>query len=159
MSARRALLGLAAATGAVYAALLWFGVVRLTQEAGGLPPFDVRPLGYDHAAAEAYLAALSEAGQHLRLGPVGALDTAFPIMLGVLLAALLWRLGRPWLAPLPLLYSAADLWENARVRAMIEAGPERVTPAMAEGASAVTQGKYALLVMSLALLWAVWRRR
>ena len=87
------------------------------------------------------------------------LDTAYPVLLGALLAGLLWRLGRPRLAPLPLLYTAADLWENARVRAMIAAGPEGVTPEMAAGASAVTQGKYALLVMALALLWAVWRRR
>jgi hypothetical protein len=59
----------------------------------------------------------------------------------------------------PFAYTAADLWENARVREMIAAGPEGLTPAMVEGASAVTQGKFALLAMSVALLWAVWRRR
>lgn len=159
MSARGALLALALSTAAVLAALLWVGVVQAMQEAGGLRPFDLRPLGYDHAAAEAYLAALTESGRARLLGPVAALDTAFPVLLGALLAGLFWRLGRPWLAPLPFLYTAADLWENARVRAMIAAGPEGVTPQMAEGASAVTQGKYALLVMALALLWAIWRRR
>ena len=159
MSARGALLALALATAAVHAALVWVGVVRAMREAGGLRPFDLRSLGYDHAAAEAYLAALTESGRALFLGPVAVLDTAYPVLLGALLAGLLWRLGRPWLAPLPFLYTAADLWENARVRAMIAAGPEGVTPEMVAGASAVTQGKYALLVMALALLWAVWRRR
>lgn len=159
MSTRTALWALAAATAAAYAALIWIGVTRLMPEAGGQPPFDLRVTGYDVAEARAYLEALTDAGRRLWTGPIRWLDTVFPLLTGALVAALIWRLGRPWLAPVPFAYTAADLWENARVREMIAAGPEGVTPDMVEGASAVTQGKFALLAMSVALLWAVWRRR
>jgi hypothetical protein len=159
VSPRAGLWTLAAATAAAYAALIWTGVTQLLPEAGGQAPFDLRVMGYDVAEARAYLEALTDAGRRLWAGPVRWLDTVFPLLMGTLLAALIWRLGRPWLAPVPFVYTAADLWENARVREMIAAGPGGVTPAMVEGASAVTQGKFALLAMSVALLWAVWRRR
>lgn len=159
MSARAILWTLAAATLAVYAALIWIGVTRLLPAAGGQPPFDLRIQGYGETEARAYLLALTDEGRRLWFGPIRWLDTVFPLLMGTLLAALIWRLGRPWLAPVPFAYTAADLWENARVREMIVAGPDGLSPAMAEGASAVTQGKFALLAMSVALLWAVWRRR
>lgn len=150
---------LAAATAAVYAVLVWIGVTRLMPEAGGQPPFDLRVMGYDMAQARAYLEALTDEGRRLWFGPIRWLDTVFPLLMGTLLASLIWRLGRPWLSPVPFAYTAADLWENARVREMIDAGSDGLTSAMVEGASAVTQGKFALLAMSVALLWAVWRRR
>jgi hypothetical protein len=159
MIPRAALWGLGLAAAAVYAALLWVGVFRLLPEAGGLWPFDIRIMGYDATAARTYLAALTEEGKRLWSGSVARLDTVFPLLLGAFLGALLWRLGRPWLAPLPFLYSLADLWENARVREMIAVGPGGLTPDMVQGASAVTQGKFALLAMSVALVWMVWRRR
>ena len=159
MTARAALRALAAVTAVVYAALIWVGVTRLMPEAGGQPPLDLRIMGYGVTEARAFLEALTDEGRRLWAGPIRWLDTAFPLLMGSLLAALILRLGRPWLAPVPFAYTAADLWENARVREMIAAGPEGLTPAMVEGASAVTQGKFALLAMSVALLWAVWRRR
>lgn len=143
------------ATAAVYAALLFQGVVRMTPEAGGLPPFDVRIGGYGEDEARAYLAALSDEGKRLLLGPVRTLDTIFPPMLGLLLALLIFVNGRVWLALVPFGYTAADLWENATVGAMVVAND----PAMGPAASNLTQGKYALLILSLAILWMAWRDR
>ena len=152
---QRATLMLAAATAATYALLLWTGLTRLVPETGGLMPFDLRLFGYGVPEAEAYLAALTAEGRAALLGPIRLLDTAFPLLLGALLAVLIWRNGRRWLAAVPFGYAAVDLWENATISGIVM----RNAPEMADTASNLTQGKYALLVLSLALVWMSWRGR
>lgn len=155
MRFRTYILALTALTGGVYLALIWTGAARLMPEAGGQWPLDLRATGYDAAEAAVFLDALTETGKAVYLGPVVSLDTVFPPLLALLLASLIWRCGRPLLAPVPFLYAAVDLWENAVVGQMVATGD----PALAASASNLTQAKYALLVMSLALLWMSWRAR
>lgn len=155
MSFRACILALAALTGAVYLALVWTGAVAVMARAGGQWPFDLRASGYTPAEAAAFLAALSDAGRAAYLGPVATLDTVFPPLLALLLGALIWRLGRPLLAPVPFAYAAVDLWENAVIGRMLASGDA----ALAVSASNLTQAKFALLVLALVLVWMAWRGR
>ena len=155
MSFRTYIRALALLTGAVYAALIWTGATAVIPEAGGMWPFDLRATGYTPSEATAFLAALSADGRAAYLGPVAMLDTLFPPLLGLLLASLIWRWGRPLLAPVPFLYVAVDLWENAVVGRILASNDAT----LAGSASNLTQAKYALLAMSLALVWMSWRER
>ncbi len=84
-------------TAAVYLWLVLGYGVPMQDMAGGLPPFDLRPQGYDLDAALAYLVALPPEGVALYLGPIAQLDTAFPILMGL---TLLWWM-RPQTGALP----------------------------------------------------------
>jgi hypothetical protein len=153
MSYRRYIRILMAVTAAVYVAMLGIGAIWLVPASGGIYPPDKWITGYDAARMTAWIAALEPPALWLYMGPVHWLDTLFPPLLGLLIASAILRLGRVWLAVVPFLYTATDLWENAVLRDILRSGD--VT--MADHASALTQGKYALLALSLALLWMVWR--
>jgi hypothetical protein len=140
-------------TGLVYALMLGLGYIWLLPASGGQLPPDTWITGYDAARMQAWLDALTEKGRALYLGPILWLDTLFPPLLGLLLASAIWRLGRRWLAMVPFLYTATDLWENTVLRAILRSGDV----SLADQAASLTQGKYALLGLSLALLWMVWR--
>jgi hypothetical protein len=151
------------AAAVAYVALIAVGQIMVTVEAAGLAPFDLRIGGYTEADAAIYLAALSEAGRAAYLGPVRVLDTIFPVLFALFLALLsraVWARGG-WVlaASLPALYLLFDLWENARVAAMVAEGD----PSLAGVASALTQAKFAALgVFAVLLLWSgfwVWKRR
>ncbi|MWD28100.1 hypothetical protein E0K89_011485 [Aquicoccus sp. SCR17] len=152
---RGALSLLAIVTGGVYAVLLFIGLIMMTPEAQGLMPLDARIGGYDSEDVREFLAALSEYGRWLYLGPVRLLDTVFPPLFGLLLALLIAVNGRLWLSPVPFLYAAVDLWENAVVAGILRSGDARMAPT----ASNLTQGKFALVALSLAILWLAWRGR
>jgi hypothetical protein len=154
--------GLPLLTLAVY---LWLVIgygLPLQDLAGGLLPFDLRPLGYDALDARAYLMALPPQGVALYLGPVARLDTAFPILMGL---TLLW-----WMRPLTdlsgmvaalsaLAYVALDLAENGATAALMQAGPFGMDARMVTAASALTQAKF--LALGLAAILAArqsWRR-
>lgn len=141
------------ATVVVYALLLGVGAFWLVPASEGQLPPDAWITGYDAPRVAAWLAAMGEEGRALYLGPVNWMDTLFPPLLGLLLASVIWRLGRGWLAVVPFLYTATDLWENSVLRGIVRSND----PALAEHASSLTQGKYALLALALALLWMVWR--
>lgn len=144
---------LTVATVVVYALLLGVGAFWLVPASGGQLPPDTWITGYDAPQVAAWLAAMGDEGRALYLGSVNWLDTLFPPLLGLLLASVIWRLGRGWLAVVPFLYTATDLWENSVLRGIVRSNDAT----LAEHASSLTQGKYALLGLSLALLWMVWR--
>lgn len=141
------------ATVVVYALLLGVGALLLVPASDGQLPPDAWITGYDAPQVAAWLVAMGDEGRAIYLGPVNWLDTLFPPLLGLLLASVIWRLGRGWLAVVPFLYTATDLWENAVLRGIVRSGDA----SFAEHASSLTQGKYALLALALALLWMVWR--
>lgn len=141
------------ATVVVYALLLGVGALLLVPASDGQLPPDAWITGYDAPQVAAWLVAMGEEGRAIYLGPVNWLDTLFPPLLGLLLASVIWRLGRGWLAVVPFLYTATDLWENTVLRGIVRSGDA----SFAEHASSLTQGKYALLALALALLWMVWR--
>jgi hypothetical protein len=153
MSFRRYIRLLTALTVLVYVLLLAVGLFWLRPESGGQLPPDTWITGYDALRLGGWLDAMGEQGRAIYLGPVAWLDTLFPPLLGLLLASAIWRLGRRWLAMVPFLYTATDLWENAVLHGIVQTGDTN----LADHASALTQGKYALLALALALLWMVWR--
>ena len=66
--------GLPLLTAVVYGILVIGLGLSLSDMAGGLQPFDLRWQGYDLADTQAYLAALSDAGRALYLGPIRLAD-------------------------------------------------------------------------------------
>ena len=96
MRAGNILYGLVFLAGAgVYAAMLLWTLPAITEAAGGLMPFDMRPFGYTHTEAVNFLAALTPEGLSLYLGPQAWLDRAYPALLG-----LVWFWSwRRWLGP------------------------------------------------------------
>ena len=155
----------------LYATMTLWTLPEIAQAAGGLPPFDMRPGGYDFDEAQAFLSALSEKGRTLYLGPQQRLDLVFPAALALGLGLALYRLAplnRFWrlcLAAIPLAGMAFDYLENAAVRAMLLASPSALQPEQVETASRFTTAKavfdsaaYALLLLFL-VLWAVRRWR
>jgi hypothetical protein len=153
MSLPRVIRLLTLLTAVIYALMLGLGYGWLMPESGGQLPPDTWITGYDAARLQTWVDAITDRGRALYLGPILWLDTLFPPLLGLVLALAIWRLGRRWLAMVPFLYTATDLWENAVLRGILRSGDV----GLADHAAALTQGKYALLGLSLALLWMVWR--
>ncbi len=133
---------LAAATLAVYLAMVVWTLPAISAGAGGLAPFDLRPTGYTFDEAKAFLAALSPEAGALYRDVQHRLDLVFPGLLATTvyfaIAALLpKRLGRwRFLLPLPVALAAAFDWaENAAVSRMLVAGADGITPGMVAEAS------------------------
>lgn len=165
-----------AVTLAVYAVMLVWTLPAITAAAGGLPPFDMRPGGYGFEDAQAFLAALSAEGRTLYLGPQHMLDLAYPALITLTLffaiASLLpgrWGALR-WVVALPALAIAVfDYLENMAVTAMLEAGPDRLTPdlvatasgwtVLKSGVSTVVMSALLLVLLVHAARWAMRRLR
>ena len=158
MRAGNILYGLVFLAGAgVYAAMLLWTLPAITEAAGGLMPFDMRPFGYTHTEAVNFLAALTPEGLSLYLGPQAWLDRAYPALLG------LGTLPRVVLVVAALAGAGLDYFENARVHAMLLAGPQGTTETMAQAASLATVLKsglvtFCLTALLLLVLWRGWRR-
>lgn len=140
--------------------VLWFGP-QVQAAAGGLLPFDLRPLGYDADDARALLTALSPEGVALYLGAVRINDTIFPLLFTLALCLPLAGWGWFWFLP-ALAYGLLDLAENMAVAALLRTGPS-VTDGMVALASGLTMAKFlavalALLAAGLALL-GKWQAR
>ena len=153
---------LTALTLALYLALVWLTVTRLMPESGGLMPLDGRLLGYTPVDVLAFLDALSDEGRAVYLGPVRSVDTAFPLALGLWIAALIWRRTRglfAWSRIVMMLpaggYTLMDLCENALVADLLRAGAGGLDVGTARLASEFTITKYAMLGIALGVIVAV----
>lgn len=119
----------------------------------GLPPFDERPAGYTLSSVLAAFA---------RLGPRGLLDYEayrvvdlfFPWFLCALVAAVMLRVGAARATLWPWLAAIADSAENATQFAML-ATRDDLSPELVQWASRLTQLKFALYAIMLAMLIAV----
>jgi hypothetical protein len=153
-----------------YVAMLIYSVPRLMAGAGGLPMFDLRPLGYTHDEAIAYLRALTPEARQFYLTVQHGIDTPFPILLAVATAlaiAYLTRPGEPRMVAMPAglrkfllfvvcpLMAVFDLAENSAVAAMLRAEPERVSESMVALASALTVAKSLTVTVGLTSLLAI----
>jgi hypothetical protein len=151
-------------TAAVYGWLVLGPGAEVQRLAGGLAPFDLRPLGYDLAAARAFLTALPPQGAALYLGEVGRLDTVFPVFMGL---TLLW-----WMRPLSAAfgivcvlatgaYVSLDLLENRAVAGLVIAGPAALDPEAVHAASLLTRAKFMAFALAAVLAarasWLRWR--
>lgn len=150
------------ATGLAYGVLVLGYGRSLEAMAGGLPPFDLRALGYGLEQVRRYLDALSPAGVALYLGPVRWADTVFPVLMGL---TFLW-----WMRPLAglaglvggaaaVFYVALDLSENAAVAVMLRAGSDEVVAGQVTLASTLTQAKFAAFALAVVLTVVAFGRR
>ena len=129
-----------AAMTAVYAVMLLWTLPTITAAAGGLTPFDLRPMGYSIEEARAFLAALSDDGRALYLDTQLRIDTVYPVLLMVTLALatiLLTSPGWPrWLLIAPaVLGMVFDLLENNVTGRMLRGGTEGLTEQLVEQGS------------------------
>lgn len=152
---------LVAATGAIYAAMALWSLPRISDAAGGLMPFDLRPFGYTETEAREFLHRLSDDGRAFYLTVQHRLDLAFPALLAATLAWTAFRLPPPgWRAVRWVLVVAAiggmvaDYSENAAVAAMLSAAPDAVAAGQIATASRWTLLKSlgATLAMSLGVV-------
>nr|WP_295461595.1 hypothetical protein [Mesorhizobium sp.] len=155
---------LVAATGAVYATMAVWSLPRISDAAGGLMPFDLRPFGYTEAEAREFLRRLSDEGRSFYLTVQHRLDLAFPALLAATLVWTALRLPPPgWRAVRWVLIGAAvggmvaDYLENAAVAAMLSAAPDAVAVEQIAIASrwTVLKSLGATLAMSLGVVLPV----
>lgn len=153
------------ATGVVYLTMVLWSLPEIARQAGGIPPFDMRPTGYSAEEARAFLSALGDEGRAFYRDVQHWLDLAFP---GLFALSLI--LGFLKLAPRPLalvlsavaIASAGFDWsENAAVAGLL-AAPDPTDAAIA-AASRMTVLKSVCVTVALTALlllgvWAVWQR-
>ncbi len=153
------------ATGAVYATMVLWSLPKIAAMAGGLPPFDLRPLGYSVAEARALLAALDDPARDFYREVQHRLDLFFPGLLALSLSLSFLRLApRRWALALSAVVIAAagfDYAENAAVAGLLSA-PD-LTDAAILMASRFTLLKsvlvtVAMVALSVLLAGAGWRR-
>lgn len=175
----RWVLAILTASIALWAAMVFGTLAHLRQMAGGIDPFDVRPLGYGTAQARALLDALGEPGREFYANVQLRIDAIYPATYALSRALLLWWVtapGRLRVAPIPTTlrllllcpsFAAAgfDYAENALIARMLAVGPT-IDSAVIESASQMTLVKSLIsslnemLVIVLALLAALrWRRQ
>lgn len=152
---------IAAATGAVYAAMALWSLPKIAGEAGGLMPFDLRPFGYTETEAREFMHRLSDDGRAFYLAVQHRLDFAFPALLAATLVWTAFRLPPPgWRAVRWMLLVAAiggmvaDYSENTAVAAMLSVAPEAVAAEQIAAASrwTVLKSLGATIAMSLGVL-------
>jgi hypothetical protein len=122
----------------LWAVMVFWTLAFLRRAAGGLEPFDLRPLGYTAEEARALLYALSELGRAYYADVQLQLDTAYPALYALSRGLLLLWLTAPgrvtqnpiplparvaFLA-LPILAAWFDYFENNAIAAMLAAGPQ-----------------------------------
>jgi len=173
-----AVIAVALAALALYVAMGVYTLPYLAAEAGGLAMFDVRPFGYTHEEAVAYLRALSPRGRAFYLNVQHPIDTAFPPVLALATALAIAALTRPgnpralhvpWAARFILLFvvcplmALLDLAENRMVAAMLRSDPAQIDASLTSLASVATVAKSAAVTVGLSAVVVLgvtaWRRR
>lgn len=154
----------------IYLAMVAWTLPEISEAAGGLPVFDLRPGGYSAEEGRTFLAALNDEGRALYLGPQALLDVAYPALLAAVLTLGAYLMLRPggrrlrWATAAAAVAGAGcDYLENVLVRGMLQADPAGVPDSALRAASAGTILKSAfstlafiLFLVSLAV-W-IWRR-
>ena len=117
---------LSAATAALYCIMVFVTLPRISDAAGGLMPFDLRPFGYSEGEAATFLEALGREGAAYYRAIQHRLDMAFAPLLAMWISATAARLFAPRFALLvavvALASMVADLGENHLVGRMIDSG-------------------------------------
>jgi hypothetical protein len=128
----------------------------------GTPPFDERPAGYTLSGVLHAFRCLGDQGL-FDYEAYRILDLFFPWFLCALVAAVMLRLDAARATVWPWLAALADTAENAAQFAML-ATRDDLSPELAQWASLLTQLKFLMYAIMLAMLLAIgarhlWRRR
>jgi hypothetical protein len=145
--------------------MLTWTLPAITAEAGGAPPFDMRPFGYTAEEARAFLAALTESGRDLYLHVQHRLDMAYPALLastlglGILLLCPQQAGKWKWalvLAAIP--GSLFDYLENVLVARLLKSAPEFVDAELIAAASRATVLKSLFTTLAMIVLLVLFAR-
>lgn len=143
-----------AATLAVYATMLIWILPSIMEAAGGLAPFDMRPLGYSYDEASEFLTALSDDGRSLYLDVQHWLDLFYPALLAATLVLATVLLTAPgwlrWALVVPaLLGMVFDYLENFAVGRMLETAADNLAAELVSEASRWTVLKSGFTTVSM----------
>ena len=100
VSRRVAFWALFAVTNIVYLVMVVWSLPKVSEAAGGLVPFDMRPTGYSFEEAKAFLAALGPEGTAFYLHVQQRLDLLYPALLAATLFFAIRALTPSW-SPIP----------------------------------------------------------
>ena len=155
---------------AIYIAMILWSLPVITEAAGGLAPFDMRPFGYTLADAQAFLAAIDLETVKFYRNVQLTLDIFYPALITISLVLGIYlllpaRFGawRWVIAALPLPIAPFDYLENNLIGVMLASGPEMVSADLVSAASRWTMLKSSfttasmLLLVALSLWWLVRR--
>jgi hypothetical protein len=170
VGARRvAFWALFAVTAVIYLVMILWSLPKISAAAGGVMPFDMRPLGYSFEEAQTFLGALTPEGSAFYLNVQHRLDTAYPALLTATLFFAIRALApgagalQTLLALVALPGAVFDYLENISVTAMLNAGRSGLTPELVARASLWTLLKSVFTTIAMLLLlafavMALWRR-
>jgi hypothetical protein len=159
------------ATLAIYATMLVWSLPAISDAAGGLAVFDMRPSGYSLEQARAFLTALPEdATAFYRDVQLNLLDSFYPGLLALSLFLAIGLLAERWIgwwawlaAIIAIPGSVFDYVENAHIRQMLDKGPDGLTEQLVGNASRYSSLKALFttaatsVLLVLLALW-VWQR-
>ncbi len=149
------------ATLAIYVTMLAGPLSAIQEATGGLPAFDVRPMGYTFEDAMLFLSHLPDDARALYLGQQHTLDMFFPLGIALSKAIAIFTLlpaARVWkwlLALLPVPGMIFDYMENAAVSVLLKTPTPDVVPDMVTTASRYTVLKSLFDTASFIVLFAV----
>ncbi|MGF1911791.1 hypothetical protein L4C38_20455 [Vibrio kasasachensis] len=149
---------------AVYIAMLIYSIPKLMQYSGGLPLFDMSPLGYTYQEALTLLSMLGEEGRSVYVSLQLTLDLFYPFLFALCYSALLqWLIGvgnlssRFWLCLsfVPVFVCLFDYAENIGIWLMLTEYPV-VSNSLVMASSAFTLAKSLLtMIYFTALISAI----
>lgn len=129
----------------VYLTMVLWSLPYIAQEAGGLMPFDVRPMGYSVAEAQEFVSALSPAGRAFYLGTQHTLDIVYPALIGLVLVLGVQLLFKApvssVLSIIALMASASDYLENYLIASVLSEAGAMVDANLVNVASVLTVSK------------------
>lgn len=155
----------------LYFTMLGWSLPAITNAAGGLTPFDMRPAGYSFEEAKAFLAALpADMTEFYRQTQIGLLDKYYPAFLAATLFLAIGLLAPKklkfwgWVLALVAIPGAVfDYMENTNLNLMLFLGPDNINMEIVARASSRTVAKavFSTLSMSIVLIFAIvklWNR-
>jgi hypothetical protein len=167
------------ASGLVWALMFFGPLAHLSELAGGMKPFDIRPMGYSYEQARSFLEAIGDQGRAYYLNPELVIDTFYPPLYAVSRGLALWWLTMPGrlggarisrgvryaLIAVPVAMAGLDLIENGCIATMLWTWPN-LSYGLVEVSSFATRTKIVLGVLTellmggLAMMWLLrWRAK
>lgn len=156
-------------TNAVYLTMVLWSLPKIAGMAGGLQPFDLRPMGYSPDEGRAFLAAITPEGRSFYADVQHRLDLAFPGLLALTLILSFHRLAGRRLAlilsALAAIGAAFDWAENRAVAQLLaapvlnDADIRMASQLTLAKSAAVTLAVTALTVLLVRAGWQGWRSK
>ncbi len=154
-----------AITMSVYLTMMLWSLPKISRQADGMIPFDLRPSGYSFEEAVRFLTVLSAEGRLFYLDVQHGLDFAYPILLAATLGFAIYLLTpRSWgllklvISIVAIPSAVFDHLENQAVAQMLHLNVEAVTSQLVDTASRWTVLKTISTTLAAAILFVLLAR-